>query len=259
MTNPSRPVVDVPVFVGELGDIPRLIKLSGDSLLSKAASANLAYQFGWKPLISDLSKLCQFGDVMSKRQNELKGLYTSGLSCTRDLNQLSHSQSTPTGITSWEAWKLTGSASLMSTQRVWGHVKWKPTTLPPATDAEMIALTRRAVLGLTIDLSTGWELIPFSWLADWGSNVGNWLMANRNIVPASWYDLCIMRHKEWTWQHHTDSLTPPSFTMEGEPSFSSEVKSRTPISSIFLEADLQVLTLKQMSILGSISVLRGRR
>jgi hypothetical protein len=42
-------------------------------------------------------------------------------------------------------------------------------------------------------LAAAWELTPWSWLADWFSNVGDVIAATNNSVPCTWSNLCYMR------------------------------------------------------------------
>lgn len=252
MTNPSRPTVDIPVFIAELKDFPQLFKIVGDTALKTLAKSNLSFWFGWKPLASDLLKLMDFARHTHNRYNELLRLYNGGLSRTVTLDTLSYSENRTLlyGIYDGNYWY--SNEALTSSLTIRGHVKWKPTTLPPKTDAEYIALARRAALGLTIDPATFWELIPFSWLVDWFSNVGDFLMYKRNIVPAVAYDTCIMRH----YTHSTTGSGFSSGGLIGEPmTHKSDSKNRASASAS-LSADLQWLSARQMSILGSLYVLK---
>lgn len=257
MTNPSRPTVDVPVFVAELKDLPDLVKIVGDNAIKTVAKANLAYWFGWKPLLSDILKMLDFSTVVNNRYKELKRLYDGGLRCTRDLDNSSiyNPHTTVSTLNGDPSCKVQVYFDQTCTMKVWGHVKWKPTTLPPKTDEEMISLARKAAFGLTIDPATAWELIPFSWLADWFGDIGAFLQAYRNIVPAVSSDLTIMRHKQCTTSF---TLTQP-VNNGGIASLypgNWEEKSRVPASA-GLSAYLPYLTLRQLSILGSLSVTRS--
>lgn len=257
-TNPSRPDIDLPVFIAELRDLPMLVKLSGDNLLKKAASANLSYQFGWKPLVSDVMKLLSFSDHAQKRYRELKKLYSGGLSRTIDLDNLSASYTRPTELIcqSDAYYAVSARQSSVSQLRVWGHVKWKPTTLPPKTDDELRSIARRAALGLYLDVAQAWELMPWSWLVDWFSSVGSFLNAHRNGVPATPTDVCIMRHQK-TEHNLSPWFVPQGFKVEwGYKHY--ETKSRSP-SAATISTDLPYLDVRKLSILGSLSVLKGGR
>lgn len=246
-TNPSRPVVDLPVFVAELRDFPRLLKLEGDTLIRRAGSANLSYHFGWAPLISDLGNLLSFSDQVAKRERELRDMHKSGLRRRRTLYRESFLSPFNSTINSLG---LLVQASYQRTtlSETAGFVEWFPTTLPPSTPEAYRSLARRAVLGLTIDLATAWELIPFSWLIDWCSNVGDFLQANRNIVGARHGPVQIMHHMK------TTSFWPGNSNVSRHD-WELETKERRVLTPS-LSAYLPFLSLRQLSILGSIGVTR---
>lgn len=248
-TSPSRPVVDLPLAVYELKDLPSMLRLEGDSFLRKASSANLSYQFGWRPLLSDLSKLLTFHDHVSKRETELRNLFDSGLRRKRKLwsGQKGHTQSryvqSDGGLIS-ATWACNEAVELS------GFVTWYPTVLPPRTNSEMRNLARRAVLGLTVDLSTAWNAIPWTWLADWCTNIGDFLIAHRNIVPAQHGPIQMMRHVAF------EASCPFTLNPNVSPhNFWIEQKQRYIVAPS-LDAYLPFLSVRQLSILGAIGILR---
>lgn len=249
MTNPSRPVVDLPTYIAELREIPSLLRNEGNSLIRRAGTANLQYHFGWAPLLSDMFRLFDFQDAVSHRYRELKSFYDSGLRCKRNLWQGASPASHSGFYNSGDSFNYSGSHQLAQSARYWGYVEWKPSTLPPATDDALRALARRAALGLTVDLSTAWNLMPWSWLIDWCSNVGQFLIARRNIVPATHSDVLIMRYQR---VDGTMLSTDPRVT---DHRFKVEWKRRNTATAS-LSAHLPVLSLRQLSILGSIGVTR---
>lgn len=255
LTNPSRPYVDIPTNVFELRDIPHMLKVEGDTILKKGASLDLLYQFGWAPLVSDLVKLTDFQSAVSKRTNELSHLYQSGLRRKKLLNNIVHSSNynAPLAYYSYLG-NIYYKVSRKNEEKAWGYVEWFPTTLPPATDEILRALARRAVLGLTIDPSTVWELIPWSWLVDWCSNVGDFIASHRNIIPAEPRNILIMRHR--TSYAHLEPLSWSGVGISQQPAWMEcDWKSRRPASPE-LSAQLPFLSGRQLSILASIGVLR---
>lgn len=248
-TNPSRPLVDLPVFVAELRDFPRLFRVEGDTLLRRAGSANLNYQFGWRPLISDLFRLCSFQDAVATRQRELEDLFKSGLRRKRQVFSGQVVQDYNSLVQSLGASKRMYYLRTTN-ERVWGYCTWKASTsTPPQTPDAMRSLARRAVLGLTVDLSTAWELMPWSWLIDWCSNVGDYLQATRNIIGATPSPVQVMRMRtaEQSSYRTAENVSPHS---------SRTVSKLRRKSTPSLSAYLPWLTLRQLSILGSIGVTR---
>lgn len=260
-TNPSRPEVDLPIFIGELKDIPGLIRIAGKNLMKKkqflrrGASANLEYQFGWAPLISDLFKLFTFQGAVDSRVKELKALKEGGLSRTRIMGTYSnHFNEGRVFQSLFSIWS--GPVQKITNERVTGHVKWWPIDNGfPKTDAAMLSLARRAALGWTLDASTAWELIPWSWLIDWCTNTGIYLGANRNIVPAWHTPVEVMRHQA------SIITSGRAVNVRGEMSpIYCEVESKSRRRAFpSLQAHLPFLNARQLSILGSIGILRSAR
>lgn len=198
-TNPSRPVADIGVSIAELRDAPQLIKIAGDTLLKRGANAYLSYQFGWKPLISDVKALLNFQSHVEKRRAELMRLY-SGRGLKRRVRLGSHFGQKTFGnypIMTFGPY-LTSNGRSTVHQRRWATVRYSPRygSIPPKSDKEYTKLATRAVYGLTIDQSTAWELMPWSWMIDWFSNMGDFLVATRNIVGADVTSCCVMTHTE---------------------------------------------------------------
>ena len=140
----------------------------------------------------------------------------------------------------------------------WASVEWRPKDLPPTasrhpTDLEVL----RATFGLDVTLATIWEALPWSWLIDYFTTMGDYLGAHRNTVPASYDRICVMQHQR------TESVyTMNSSTFGGTWGGATEVyefKRRTRHSNLLLPtAYLPMLGLGQLSILGSLAILKGK-
>lgn len=256
-TNPSRPVVDLPIFVYELREIPDLLRKEGGGWIKKLASLNLKYHFGIKPLVSDLLSLLSFTDEVNKREKELNALYTSGLRRKRNLWDGSVSGITARNLNSTSEFN-TGTVNIQKTSstRVWGHVEWFPDSKLGLMKGDRRALARKAVLGLTVDFSTAWNAIPWSWLIDWCSNVGDILIAHRNIVGAHHGPVRIMENIRTHGYYPKMTLEISTWKKESSPiDFRCQYKTRRTASPT-LSAYLPILSARQLSILGSIGVTR---
>jgi hypothetical protein len=239
-----------------LGDVAMLVRNSGRSFLQRAGNANLKYQFGIAPLVGDLVKLLNFQDQLERRIKELEKLASPrGLRRTVLIGEYSATSSKTLSCQSNQASILNRPFSGKSTLIMKAHVRWKPEVelLSIMKSSEsMRALARRAVLGLTLDASTAWELIPWSWLIDWGTNVGTYFKANRNIVPAQLHGVHIMRHTKTTWT--TPNYVSGLLTMSGIKA-TRTAKTRNP-SSVALTAHFPFLTGRQVGIVASLAVTR---
>lgn len=117
-------------------------------------------------------------------------------------------------------------------------------------------LARRAVLGLTIDASTLWNAMPWSWLIDWYSNMGDFFEANRNIVPVQPGNVTIMSQTS-TISNVTPASSYP-FLTGGTMNLEYISKDRDVFSGATLNAGLTMLDARQTSILAALGITRLR-
>lgn len=117
----------------------------------------LEYQYGWKPLLSDLYNTHEvFRDII---QNNAMLLYGHGKS-----DELSADYTS--------TWSGTGQPSVF---KQWSGSQVVRTKLIAEVDSPL--WRRASQFGLINPLSIGWELVPFSFVFDWFMPVGNTLEA----------------------------------------------------------------------------------
>lgn len=269
-TNPSRPGLNVPVFIGELKDIPELFKIAGRTLLKKGANAFLSYQYGWKPLISDLGKALRFQDHFSNRESELRRLYDKG-GLRRRITLSSGMVKEDLGVVYVESnlGTLIGCHVIRETSwQEWGTIRWLPTSLPPTTDEGYRKLARGAYLGMVQTprlrdgfvpiVSNVWQIMPWSWLVDWFSSAGDFLEAHRNTIPAESVSPNRMLHVTSRYIATRQDIDPDAGNFTGgDGVLLYETKHRSqPTAS--LAAALPFLSGRQMSILGALGIQRLR-
>lgn len=258
-TNPSAAYVDLPLFIYELRELPSLFKTEGTTLLKQASEFNLQFQFGWKPLLSDLTKFFLFQEAVDNRFKELQALRDGGLRRKRTVWTNEYFTQGSEIVQSLRAWLPVNRVTRVR-GRAWGYCEWTPSIDMPKTNDGLRDLARRSALGLNIDQYTLWNAIPWSWLVDWASNVGDFLEGTRNIVGATPKNTVVMRH------HLAESLVTPDLSgYHTWPAhygnsgtgwrFYHETKSRDNASAS-LEAGLPALTSTQFSILGSLAIWR---
>lgn len=220
-TNPSRPVVTPPTLIQDLVELPKMLREAGRFLTNPRAYAGpkgladvfLSVKFGWAPLIDDITKILDLQKDVDKRAKELHRL-ASGRGLRRKLtfrddNQAATAYANVATIGSSFA---TLNLSCDVRKRTWGTITWRPTILPPyhPGDAGTNALARQIVLGLTPEgLAKGaWDVIPWTWLLGWCTNVGKFALAYSNTVPATWSNACFMSQV-------TTSVRPAGITYSG--------------------------------------------
>jgi len=261
-TNPSGAVVDVPVALAELRELPALVKKFGDGLLKNIADGNLRYEFGIKPMINDLKGLLNFQKQFDNRMKLYKKLQTSPM--CRKSGPLYNATVEGSGgrVTAHSAHPLltfSGTIRTMTQREYWGYCNWTPSEAllkAPKSDEQLAALARRAVLGLTLDASTVWNLVPWSWLVDWFSNVGEFLENQRRIIDVYPDNPAICFRAT-----HTAILTidAPDYGMTGVTVEQvTHYKNRTRVSAALPSAYLPLLTGRQVGILSSLAALRSR-
>lgn len=238
---------------------------SADKLVQQGAGAWIAYNFGIAPLISDLKDLITFADSVSKRKNELSRL-ASGSGLKRRVTLLDYS-SPLVKTADWPFWS-TGATLLraplyaQSTLKRWAVLRWKPDgTAPiPSSDDDV----RNIILGLNASSMAGhvWEALPWSWLVDYFFNVGGLINSENNAVPARVTSSCVMTtstrkvwHPQYTWTFPGGDVCVIS-----AGSRTIETKSRgIALPGFSGVAKFAALGDKQLSILGSLAIMRGPR
>lgn len=269
-TNPSRPYVDVPVNILDVRTRVDQIRLDvlafrkrfprpprkprhGD-VTSATGQAWLQYQFMIRPLVGDIVKLCKAQDQISRRITEINKLYDGqGIRRTIDIGVYS-AQSTSNQTVQSAGTFISKSFAVNTRVGCRCHIRWKPATrcgLKPAPDV-ISAWAKKAVYGLTIDFSTLWEIAPWSWLIDWFGNVGTYLSANRNIIPAQVVGVYPMTHTKTTWECSGVNGTDPGMT---PIRVLRETKSRS-VSFVAPIAHLPFLNSGQMGILSALVAAR---
>lgn len=252
-TNPNREEVSVPLFLYEIREIPSLIKKFGDKALSKdGADALLRWEFGLKPMISDIIKFASFSHMFNKRMKEIRRLNERGLRRTIHHGSWSESQHYSGNLHSNGATFLGKPMTKTTTAEKWSYVKWTPDRDTLDMDpSEMMWKVLRVVYGLSVDTQFLWNAIPWSWLVDWGTNMGDYLASRRNLIGASPSPVEVMTHTrtQTSFGSHKDGTA----TLSAGNVFH-ETKTRRR-SSPSIQAHLPIMNSRQYSILGSLAVL----
>jgi hypothetical protein len=292
-SNPGRATIGLPTFIGEMKDLVPAIKKGGQQAIrlyrrarnrantptsqhfygpkslgspkgggAKAlADAYITYRFAIAPLISDIHKLLDFQAQADKRCKELDRLYSKGGLRRRVelVNDTQEVQTAPFTAISNLGYLIKLRSHKITRVRRWATCRWLPTT-PPSfhTDQEKHDLARSLVLGLNIQGLTmaAWNLLPWSWLADWFVNASDVLAASNNAVPATCVGRCLMTHVRTTVSYsRADTI---DWCSGGDGMFTYETKHRSSNVGISLNTNLPFLNGSQLSILGALSVSKTR-
>lgn len=200
-TNPSAPHVSVPTFVGELKDLPGLVRGYGRNLLKNVSNGYLSWRWAVKPMIGDLRKLFHFVKAVDDRTTTLMRL-RDGATLRKRCSLGTTDGNCDSPATYYMESRLEGGldAKAYATKhsKAWGSCSWKllpDSELPTLGYGRLRELAKDLTFGITSHeaLATAWELTPWSWLADWFSNVGDLIAATNNSVGCTWKDICYMR------------------------------------------------------------------
>jgi hypothetical protein len=253
-SNPSRPYIDVPLNLLELGDIARSIQVQGRGLFDTSGRANassyLRYQFGILPLVTDLVKIARLQDQVQRRilvmdRLEAPNGYRRTMAMGSWENAASYSRVMQSNQYFW-----TDIVRQTTTQNIRAHVRWLPDPgyrVMSTSDRQRLAL--RSALGLTIDSSLLWEALPWSWLIDWCSTAGQYFTATRNLIPATLSGVHIMRETRSEFKTDGYINSPIKVVLH--------TKTRRP-SFVAPIAHFPLLTAGQMGIAASLVTTRLR-
>jgi hypothetical protein len=279
-SDPNRASVDLPVFLFELRELPRLLQDWADQIwrlkdriaggfagtpwweLPRAlASKNLEYQFGVLPFLQDLAKTMKWRDLVAKRMKQLDRLRVKGsvggYVDVWDDSVIAKSLNAYLTPLYQESNKV--NIIFETSRKLWVTTTWKSdrdlSQYFAGSDQEHLAW--RLVNGTDISFATLWEAMPWSWLIDWFSNIGDLLQQTRNIVPVHHQGSCVMRHTQSRVRAVEHIAGPGIFTVS-LPRAQLDEKTRVPwgSSAPLPEFNLPFLNGKQLSILGSLAVTR---
>lgn len=205
--DPGKPKVDLPLFVFELKDFPRMLRNAGQVLLSRpakrgqtgtqhAADTYLNASFGWAPLISDLLGLLDLQKSIDDRMRYFANL-EAGSTIQRSLGREILSDSTTANSVVVSHGFYNGYAAdkrVIVARDVWFTANGKlKDPLPPLGDPRL-RLATNTILGLTAQPERLWDFIPWTWLIDYFVNTGDYIKARGGMTRFSTTRMCIMCH-----------------------------------------------------------------
>jgi hypothetical protein len=256
-SNPSKPIVSLPNFFAELGDIPELVKDAGKNLIKRQAKGNLNLEFGWKLLFSDLMKLNMFGSLVDKRIEHLSHMYKRGGMKAKGGGRmdLRNVRDNPVNLAPYSVVR-----NHVSSCHAWYSYSWIP-----LGDLRLSYPTYEGYrwkvfmdsLGDAPNIGLLWDAIPWSWLVDWFATVGDTLWAQANslgFIPGQCFKMTEQTAETietiTPFANFSGSITPAHYKVIR--------KSRSVVIPGTATADLPILSNKQIGILASLTVLRAR-
>lgn len=243
-SHPFAPVYSVPVAIKELAEVASMFEFAAKGFAGFVGGSYLNYRFGWKAFYNDVQTLAGILKHIELRIQEFNYLIEHG--STRKTMQLDH-WSLQTGssnviMQSSYGVVIKGSITRKYSMKTWGSVTWglNGDKLLEVDELKRFNQVLRTVFDLgEIDPPTLWELVPFSWLVDYFTNIGDLLHSQQFRYQLQPYDVCIMRH------FRNDTTTAPtevpSTVSAGGGFYLREIKSRDVVYPSFtptVHADL---------------------
>lgn len=200
---PAQPNVSMSQFIYELKDYPqqafRKIKQ-----FRTVGSNYLAYQFGWKPFLSDLDRWFTSIKHVDRRIAQLKSDQGKWIKRGGPLAFESDTVTNSLG-TGFDAWlgpyggiKVHGTRSVVESERVWFSGRFRY-YIPGLNDSKLGKFRAiRKLWGLDITPEVVYNLVPWSWLFDWFSNLGDVISNFTSAIEdnlVSKYAYCMLEHK----------------------------------------------------------------
>lgn len=188
--SPYKSSLNLPLFLFELRELPSMIRQLGRVLAKQVratdvAGGYLAYSFGWAPLVSDLLKLFDLSKDIENRKAYFRRL-EKGTHVRRSLGTHTVRDTTlnTSTLLSYAFPKTMAQVhgNLTETQKVWFTLNAKlrqPLNMSPS---DLHSLSRNQIYGLRFNPSDLWDAIPWSWLIDYFTNIGDMLEASRALV-----------------------------------------------------------------------------
>lgn len=275
-------VVDVPLFLFELHELPRMLHdlgrfQLGHATLRDVPGSFLSYNFGWRPLLSDLTSLL---DLQESIQDRLR--YLTDISRARPIHRTLRREEWTAGSSEWNA---DSCFDVRTTERRKLRTWFTARVGPIDSEVQRLqTLYRRALTGNSADMAevrglltntrvsrrlvdTIWNAVPWTWLIDYFVSIGDFIEASNGLIPFQPRDICVMEHHEYTRnseviRSYADSYDEFSVEFESDDR-KRDIKMRQPY--LYLSPQIRFkpfLTGRQQSILGALalasSLERGR-
>lgn len=279
--SPLKPAVNVGETLAELSQLPRM--LSGSAAMfykiwnrlggkkhflasSHVANEWLNTQFGWKPFLSTLGDFCKTQNSLYARMTKLRKNNGKWVKRGGRLFETINSEdvSGRFGVTNTypevAGFNKTSSVGieLVERQRCWFSAKykyWIPELNGPVYSPKLIA----HLYGARLTPSLVWNLLPWSWMIDWGVNLSAIL---QNVDESSFGQLVsqqafIMGRTEKLYKI-TARITLGSSSQTGIWESSLTRKTRTPASPYGFDVRFQDLSPWKVSILSALGISKRR-
>lgn len=232
MALPNSPMIDLATFIGEMRDLPKFYSPAKwkaalknlRKLPRRTAEDYLNFEFGWKPLISEILDFHKATEKADQRLNSF--VKNSGKRIRRRRTVLSTSSTTtssevgstvypspPLAVDYWQNPTAVGTRTKVVQANTEATFSGCFTYYLPPVNTEFQRDKRRKRLrryltGLEVNPDVLWNLAPWSWAADWIGNMGS-IMKNLSYFTQ---DGLVMNYGYITYVQHGTA----TYTYEGK-------------------------------------------
>lgn len=264
---PAQPAFNFGQTLVELRELPQMLRQRLDKIRS-LAGAYVGAEFGWRPLLNDIMSLIDLGARLEEKLQRLlqnNGKPVRGRSFVTQVDESSVFKTWPEGTVgiSYNTWpwydpvvpKPSTAGYLRVTKdyhrKVWFAGEFQYWLHDLSTPGRMLKL-RAQLLGLEMTPKLLWDLIPWSWLVDWFSNVGDIVDNAVETIPERQVAryAYVMGH---TTRRYTWSGSDGKHSAQASKMF--ETKRRVPADRFGLTVE-QNLTVRQSFLLGMLGLSR---
>lgn len=220
-TSPGKATVSLPNFIFELKDLPSMLWNRGKQ---KQGNSVAEQNFAWDPLLSDTAKLFQFPAQFERKLRELNAIYDrpGGLKRQRVVAE-GHARST--SVVAAHSWICGVSVERTNhtLSRQWASLSWKPLFGAFSEKPNAVALANKAaatIHGWRANPAILWDALPWSWLVDYFTNMGDLIEASSNSFEYFPDQCCVMNRtstviSDHVLERHPDfTVTPARLTVE---------------------------------------------
>jgi hypothetical protein len=274
---PAKPEFGLTNYIVELKDLTQMLRLRCQSLLGQIGGNALAYKFGWEPLARDLLKLFELQRAVQNRYKQL--LRDEGKPVRRRIKLFESQTDAMTTVVAPSAGNF---APVLNTyyyngwptmthvtkeaDRVWASAEfryWLP-GYHEVRDFRWERKLKQALTGDNLNLSTIYNLLPWSWLLDWFTNLGdvveNLETGVADTIHARYFYVMRERalERETFGQIFLKDSTGRPVTFNGSAKQVSSIKRRVAGDPFGFMTDSNTLSAMQLFILGALGLSRVR-
>lgn len=279
MYAPGKPLADAAVFIGELKDVPKMLRGTAKFFFDnwrerritsrRAADAWLNTQFGWFPFLRDLAKFhnaWQNADRMIKHIRAYNNKWRKFGGPVRNLleqeliGEGAYTKHSPTLESSFYK-SFSGSTGSHKRYRNVSDLVWCSGLfrywIPNINDVNWESYAKMQLYGLSVTPKLVWELTPWSWLIDWFATTDDFL----SNADTGWAEN-LAASKAYCMRKRIESIRVESYhNLPGGAQFAAwdfaiESKGRAVMSPFGLGIDNSSLSSRQLSILAALGISR---